>query len=122
MRIHYRKKQNTLYRKVAEDIERMIARGIYKEGTRIPSIRQMSGHFNVSINTIKESYALLETRQLIEGLPQKGYFVKSMNIRKLQVSENQDFYEPVTREIPADRIYQRIMKEILIIFLYLFRM
>ncbi|MCK5153462.1 MAG: PLP-dependent aminotransferase family protein, partial [Spirochaetales bacterium] len=113
MAIHYRKKQNTLYRKVAEDIERMIARGLYKEGTRIPSIRQMSDHLNVSINTVIEAYALLETRQLIEGRPQKGFFVKNISIQKLQVLESQNFYEPVTRDIPEDMIYQKIMKEIM---------
>jgi len=113
MAIHYRKKQNTLYRKVAEDIEHMIVRGTYKEGVKIPSIRQMSSHFNVSINTIKESYALLETRQLIEGRPQKGYFVKNTNNKDLEISRIEEFYEPVTREIPANQIYQRVLKDLL---------
>ena len=72
MAVHYRKKQNTLYQKVASDIESMIARNLYKKDTKIPSIRQMSRLLNVSINTIKEAYSLLENKQLIEGLHKKG--------------------------------------------------
>lgn len=113
MAVHYRKKQNTLYQKVANDIENMIARGLYRKEAKIPSIRQMSKLLNVSINTIKEAYSLLENKQLIEGKPQKGYFVTNMNNVELQVFDQLENYEPVTQEISEDRIFQRILKEIM---------
>lgn len=113
MAIHYRKKQNTLYRKVADDIELMIVRGVYREGTRIPSIRQMSDNFNVSINTVKEAYAQLETRQFIEGRPNSGFFVKNTIVRDFPRFTSQDYYEPVTRDIPENSLYQKILKEVL---------
>jgi len=113
MAIHYRKKQNTLYRKVADDIELMIVKGIYEEGSRIPSIRQMSDHFSVSINTIKEAYSLLETRQFIEGRPNAGFFVKNAIVRDFPTFNSEDFHEPVTRDIPENLIYQKILREVL---------
>lgn len=113
MGIHYKKNKKTLYRKVAEDLEGMITRGLYEEGTRLPSIRQMSSSLDVSINTIIEAYSLLETWQLVEGRPQKGFFVKSINIQKLQVFKSQNFFEPITHDISEDMIYQKITKEIM---------
>lgn len=113
MATHYRKKQNTLYQKVANDIESMIARDLYKKDAKIPSIRQMSKLLNVSINTIKEAYSLLENKQLIEGLPQKGYFVKNISSTDLQVSDTGDYFEPVIQEISEDQVFQRILKEIM---------
>lgn len=113
MAIHYRKKQNTLYRKVADDIELMIAKGLYHEGSRIPSIRKMSENFSVSINTVKEAYALLETRQYIEGRPNSGYYVKNTDIKVMPQFNSQDFYEPVTRDIPENSLYQKILVEVL---------
>jgi DNA-binding transcriptional MocR family regulator len=113
MVIHYRKKQNTLYRKIADDIELMIIRGLYEEGKRIPSIRQMSENLQVSINTVKEAYALLETRQFIEGRPNSGYYVNNISARDFPHLKSEDYYEPVTRDIPENLIYQKILKEVL---------
>lgn len=113
MAIHYKKKHDTLYRKVADDIELMIVRGVYKEGSRIPSIRQMSDHFGVSINTIKEAYGVLELKQFIEGRPNAGFFVKNTIVNDFPPMENQTFYEPVTRDIPELFLYQKILKEVL---------
>ena len=113
MAVHYRKKQNTLYQKTASDIESMIARGLYKKDEKIPSIRQMSKVLNVSINTIKEAYSVLENRQLIEGVPQKGYYVKNINSSDRPVVNSTEYYEPVTREISENRLFQDILKEIM---------
>src|SRR6185369_5220762 len=42
---------------------------------RVPSIRQLSQRFDVSINTVMQAYAQLEDRRLIEARPQSGYYV-----------------------------------------------
>jgi DNA-binding transcriptional MocR family regulator len=66
----------TLYHEVADRVMGLIESGTYAPGTRIPSIRHLSAQLAVSINTVKEAYWLLETRRLIEGRPQSGYFVR----------------------------------------------
>lgn len=110
---HYKRKQNTLYGKVASDLENLILQGIYEQGTKIPSIREMSRTLNVSINTIKEAYSILENKQLIEGRPQKGYFVKQLHRADNQFSESMSLPFPVTQEVSGSSIYQNILREIM---------
>jgi DNA-binding transcriptional MocR family regulator len=64
-----------LYERVAADVAGLIARGTYRVGDRIPSVRELSRQLRVSINTVNEAYAQLENRRLIEARPQSGYYV-----------------------------------------------
>jgi DNA-binding transcriptional MocR family regulator len=64
-----------LYERVAADVADLIARGTYRVGDRIPSVRVLSRQLRVSINTVNEAYAQLENRRLIEARPQSGYYV-----------------------------------------------
>jgi len=72
-----RKKSLPLYVEVAERIAEMVAQQTFRPGDRIPSIRSLSRQLQVSINTVKEAYALLEDQRLIEARPQSGYYVCS---------------------------------------------
>ncbi len=65
-----------LYEKLASDIEEQIARGVFHAGERLPSIRQMSRHHELSITTVVHAYLLLESKGIIESHPQSGYFVR----------------------------------------------
>jgi DNA-binding transcriptional MocR family regulator len=64
-----------LYERVAADVADLIARGTYRVGDRIPSVRELSRQLRVSINTVTEAYAQLENRRLIEARPQSGFYV-----------------------------------------------
>jgi DNA-binding transcriptional MocR family regulator len=64
-----------LYEEVANRISYLIEEGTFRPGDRIPSIRNLSQQFGVSINTIKQAYAFLEDRRVVEARPQSGYFV-----------------------------------------------
>lgn len=64
-----------LYEEVANRISYLVEEGTFRPGDKIPSIRRLSQQFSVSINTIKQAYAFLEDRRLIEARPQSGYFV-----------------------------------------------
>jgi DNA-binding transcriptional MocR family regulator len=64
-----------LYERVAADVADLIARGTYRVGERIPSVRELSRQLRVSINTVNEAYAQLENRRLVEARPQSGYYV-----------------------------------------------
>ncbi|MGD9214768.1 MAG: PLP-dependent aminotransferase family protein [Desulfobacteraceae bacterium] len=61
---------------VAERILKLIRTGALKEGDRIPSIRRLSSELDVSINTVKEAYWKLESRNYIVAVPQSGFYVK----------------------------------------------
>ncbi len=61
---------------VTKRILNLIRTGALKEGDRIPSIRQLSRELKVSINTVKEAYWKLESRNYIVAVPQSGFYVK----------------------------------------------
>ncbi|SOE94615.1 transcriptional regulator, GntR family [Burkholderia sp. D7] len=52
-----------------------IERGLWAEGQRLPSVREMSRRCAVSVTTILAAYRALEDRQVIESRPQKGFYV-----------------------------------------------
>ncbi|MGC4043948.1 MAG: PLP-dependent aminotransferase family protein [Armatimonas sp.] len=66
-----------LYESVADRITQLIAQGTFRAGERIPSVRQLSRQFQVSITTVLEAYRLLENRGTIEARPQSGYYVRA---------------------------------------------
>lgn len=65
------------YEQVAEEIAHLIARGTFRPGERIPSVRQLSRQQKVSMSTVLQACRLLEDQGLIEARPQSGYFVRS---------------------------------------------
>ena len=68
----------TLYQKIADQIETHIHEGLFKLGERIPSVRKASAQMEVSMATVLQAYRLLEDRGIIKAQPQKGYFVHSI--------------------------------------------
>src|SRR6185369_6616903 len=73
-----------LYERVAGEMAGLIEQGTFRAGDRVPSIRQSSRRFDVSINTIMQAYNLLEDQRLIEARPQSGYYVRA---RALEIHE-----------------------------------
>lgn len=63
------------YEKLAEDITLMINSGVWREGEKLPSVRQACQHFQVSPATVFKAYYLLENLGLIRAREKSGYFV-----------------------------------------------
>jgi DNA-binding transcriptional MocR family regulator len=68
-------KRVILYEDLARRLIDLIGEGAYRKGDRLPSIRELSESFGVSVNTVREAYALLENKRYIEAVPQSGYYV-----------------------------------------------
>lgn len=68
-------KRAPLYENIASKIVGLVDEGTFNPGDRVPSIRQLSHQFQVSINTVKMAYGFLEDRRVIESRPQSGYYV-----------------------------------------------
>ncbi|WP_413693403.1 GntR family transcriptional regulator [Psychromonas sp. KJ10-2] len=64
-----------LYEKIANTLRENIQTGLFVEGDKLPSIRQLVTEFEVSISTVQQSYHQLEMEGLIEARPKSGYFV-----------------------------------------------
>lgn len=66
-----------LYERVAGEMAGLIEQGTFRVGDKVPSIRQLSRRFDVSINTAMQAYAVLEDRRVIEARSQSGYYVRA---------------------------------------------
>ncbi len=69
--------QNRLYRSVSAKIAGLIDGGVLRPGERVPSVRRLGAQEGVSVSTILQAYALLESRGYIEARPQSGFYVRS---------------------------------------------
>ncbi len=64
-----------IYIEIARRYREYITLGVYKEGEKLPSVREAAGELSVNPNTIAKAYALLEEEGYISALPKKGAFV-----------------------------------------------
>ena len=67
----------TLYQRLAHELEDAIARGQLRAGERLPSVRTTCRVRGVSPATVFQAYGLLEAQGLIEARPRSGYFVRA---------------------------------------------
>jgi len=74
---HYEKKKETLYGDVAAKLELQILSGVYAQGEKLPSLRELSQRLGVSVNTVREAYGNLESRGIILGVPQSGFYAQA---------------------------------------------
>jgi DNA-binding transcriptional MocR family regulator len=84
-----------LYQRVAGLVAGQISSGALRVSERIPSVRSMSRAARVSISTVVQAYAHLESQGLIEARPQSGYFVRARTRERLP--------EPPPRQIRSTR-------------------
>ncbi len=107
-----RTKKSPLYKTVADSIATMVDNGTFKPGERVPSIRELSRQFQVSINTVKVAYCSLEDRCVIEARPQSGYFVCT---RLPAIPKEPDISQPEISplDISTEALVMRIMRDVL---------
>ena len=101
-----------LYEQVAEKITGLVAEGAFRPGDRVPSLRKLSSQLQVSLNTVKEAYALLEDRRVLEARPQSGYYVCA----RLPEPPADPVLEPPMlnpTEVSIGKLYQMVMRDLL---------
>jgi DNA-binding transcriptional MocR family regulator len=69
-------KNEHLYLHIAEGIEKQIMENVLSIGDKLPSVRNLSTHHDISVSTALQAYYHLEGRGLIESRPQSGYYVR----------------------------------------------
>lgn len=74
MQLNFSGKQD-VYLEIAERYKEYIKLGVYKNGDKLPSVREAAGELGVNPNTIARAYAMLEKEGFICALPKKGAFV-----------------------------------------------
>jgi len=69
-------KNEHLYLHIAETIEKQILDKVLNIGDKLPSVRSLSAHHDISVSTALQAYYHLEGKGLIESRPQSGYYVR----------------------------------------------
>ncbi len=103
---------STLYEQVAERITYLIDQGTLRPGERVPSIRRLSQQLQVSINTVKDAYVLLEDRQLIEARPQSGFYVRP-KLTELPSEPTAPLSVAEPAEVTLSNVYTMVMRDLL---------
>ncbi|MFJ8529473.1 GntR family transcriptional regulator [Bacillus pseudomycoides] len=83
-----------IYEQITNQIKSLILSGNLKEGSPLPSMRQLAKDLQVSIITTKRAYEELEKAGFIYSIVGKGSFVAEQNLdvvreKKLKVIEEQ---------------------------------
>ncbi len=66
----------TLYKKIADQIEKGIDQGAFKPGEKIPSIRYFASEFECSKLTVQKAFELLRNRGRINNIVGSGSYVR----------------------------------------------
>jgi DNA-binding transcriptional MocR family regulator len=64
-----------LYEQLAADLSKAISQGLFAEDERLPSLRQLSEQYAVSMATAIQAYQHLEQTGVIAARPKSGYYV-----------------------------------------------
>ena len=74
MHLNFSGKQD-VYVEIADKYKEYIELGVYKNGEKLPSVREAAEELGVNPNTIARAYTLLEEEGYVCSLPKKGAFV-----------------------------------------------
>ena len=87
----------SIYLQIVDYITTGILRKRYREGERIPSVREMAMDIEVNPNTVTRSYAELQERNIIQNQRGIGYFVSEGVFRRIRDDRVRDLLE---NEVP----------------------
>lgn len=91
------RQNQAIYLQIADLICENILTGSWKEGGRIPSIRELSVSIEVNPNTVMRSYSYLQDLDIIYNQRGIGYFVAGQAHRKTMELKKRSF---INRELP----------------------
>jgi len=68
------RKSHSIFEQIADHVCNSVLAGTYKEGAKIPSVRQMAGEVQVNPNTIMRAYAHLQEQGILLNRRGIGFF------------------------------------------------
>jgi len=86
-------KDNPIYLQIKEVIYNAILTEEFKNGERIPSIRDMAMSLEVNPNTVTRAYGLLQDEGIIDNQRGIGYFTKEDAIELVKNKKKEEFIQ-----------------------------
>lgn len=82
-----------IYQQIVKEIQSAVAAGIFQEGERIPSAREMAQRLRVNPNTVQKAYVELVDLGVIESKRGLGRFVKKQGSNSALKQSEQSIIE-----------------------------
>lgn len=99
-----------IYEKIAYHIDRLIRKGTYRVGERIPSVRNLASQMKVSISSVVKAYFHLENLGIIEARPQSGYYVRHRTAQIVEETEP-SFPTAVPTLVSVNELVMMVMRD-----------
>lgn len=74
------------YERIVDDMETFIEEGRFRQGHRLPSIREICATYQCSQNTAVKAYDILKSKHLIYSVPQCGCYVVENRSKTEQIN------------------------------------
>ena len=98
MSINY-KSTKGIFLQIAENICQQILAGKLNAGDRIPSVRDLSGEYEVNRNTLLRTYSLLEESGVFTNKRGIGFFVSENAVEIILEKEKKEFFQTEMPEL-----------------------
>lgn len=86
------KTDRPIYRQIAEFCFACILSGAWREGEKVPSVREMSVDMSVNTHTVLKAYEYLQLHGIIEPRRGMGYFLADDARIKVNTTRKEDFF------------------------------
>lgn len=90
---------NARYENMVDHLESLIATGVYKSGDRIPSLREISEKYTISMGSVRRGIKLLEDKGLLEFRHGSGTYVAPRRVK----SDTTDDFLKIAVFLESDR-------------------
>ena len=109
--------QSLIYQQIARMLEDGILRGIYPEGSQVPSTNELSRHFNINPATAAKGINLLVAEGMLYKKRGLGMFVSDGALALVREKRRQAFYQnyirPLSKEARSLALTQEELAEML---------
>jgi GntR family transcriptional regulator len=69
------KGSKSLYEQIVDGVKENIVKGLFKPGSKLPSVRELSTILTINPSTVSKAYIYLERQKIIYTVPGKGAYV-----------------------------------------------
>ena len=67
--------KSPIYEQLSEEYKKLILLGVFKEGEKLPSVRELGLELGINPNTVARAYEILIKEGLVESYEKKGIYV-----------------------------------------------
>lgn len=85
------KDTQAIYLQIVDLVCDYIVAGKWREGDRIPSVRELGVQLEVNPNTVMRAYECLQSREIISNKRGIGFFVSEDAFRQIQQERQKEF-------------------------------